>query len=84
MIGFIVLVSLLLFAAIGTFYATRPPKFEMTELEKERFKEFKKKHLFARVERKFPPECGYYLYARALFTDDREDITDYDFMINNI
>lgn len=57
---------------------------EMTPLEKKKFKEFRKKHFFSYVKRLYPPGCGYILKAKSLFSKDEEDITDYDFMIDNI
>ena len=84
MVELIILLCALLFVVLTVIYASIIPNCGMTKLEENRFKDFRKRHFFAHVERVYPPECGYRLYAKALFSEDKEDITDYDFMIDNV
>lgn len=55
----------------------------MTKIEFKRFCKFFLKHPFAKLERQYPVEAGYVLYAVSLFGKYKEDITDYDSMIKN-
>lgn len=56
----------------------------MTPSEINRFKEFRKKHPLSYVKKEYPTGCGYVLIAKSLLSKDEEDITDYDFMLDNI
>ena len=55
-----------------------------TKLEKQRFEAFKALHPDARRKYEYPPECGYYLYAVSKKDGVKEEITDVDFMANNV
>lgn len=57
---------------------------KLTKLEKKRFEEFKKQHPDAKKKYEYPLEVGYYLYAISKKDNIKQDITDLEFMVNNI
>jgi hypothetical protein len=55
----------------------------MTKLEWKRFWKFWKKHPFSHVEERYPVEAGYLLFAVSFDGKTEEDITDYEYMLEN-
>lgn len=56
---------------------------ELTKLEKIRYLKFWLCHPFAKLEYRYPPGCGYVLYAISANGKCKKDITDYEFMISH-
>lgn len=56
----------------------------MTKLERKRFLKFWLKHPFSHIKYDYLLGCGYAVYAISFNGKYKEDITDVDYMLDNI